>query len=55
MVGDHFLGSTEVLESLFGKLKFMEQEQTAFGFTSLVLAATGQVFSGKLEKEAACF
>ena len=37
--GERFLGSTEVLESLFGKLKFMEQEQTAFGFTSLVLAA----------------
>lgn len=37
--GERFLGSTEVLESLFGKLKFMEQEQTAFGFTSLILAA----------------
>ncbi len=37
--GECFIGSTEVLESLFGKLKFMEREQTAFGFTSLVLAA----------------
>jgi len=45
MEGDRFLGSTEVLESLFGKLKFMEQEQTAFGFTSLVLAAAACVGS----------
>lgn len=37
--GECCIGSTEVLESLFGKLKYMEQEQTAFGFTSLVLAA----------------
>jgi hypothetical protein len=37
--GEHFIGSTEVLESLFGKIKYMECEQTAFGFTSLVLAA----------------
>jgi hypothetical protein len=36
--GERFIGSTEVLESLFGKLKYMEHEQTAFGFTSLVLA-----------------
>ena len=34
-----FVGSTEVIESLFGKIKFMECEQTAFGFTSLVLAS----------------
>ena len=37
-LGECYVGSTEVLESLFGKLKYMEQEQTAFGFTSLVLA-----------------
>jgi hypothetical protein len=37
--GECIIGSTEALESLFGKLKYMEQEQTAFGFTSLVLAA----------------
>lgn len=41
--GKRFIGSTEVLESLFGKLKFMEREQTAFGFTSLVLAASACV------------
>jgi hypothetical protein len=43
MQGEHFIGSTEVLESLFGKFKFMEKEQTAFGFTSLVLAAAACV------------
>lgn len=37
--GERFIGSTEALESLFGKIKYMEHEQTAFGFTSLVLAA----------------
>jgi hypothetical protein len=36
--GERFIGSTEVLESFFGKLKYMEREQRAFGFTSLVLA-----------------
>jgi len=39
MAGEFYIGSTEVLESFFGKIKYMEQEQTAFGFTSLVLAA----------------
>lgn len=42
-LGEYFIGSTEVLESLFGKIKYMEQEQTAFGFTSLVLAAMASV------------
>lgn len=41
--GERFLGSSEVLESLFGKIKYMEHEQTAFGFTSLVLAAMAHV------------
>jgi hypothetical protein len=43
--GECFIGSTEVLESLFGKLKYMEHEQTAFGFTSLVLATMACVGS----------
>lgn len=38
-----FIGSTEVLESLFGKIKYMECEQRAFGFTSLLLAAMAAV------------
>lgn len=36
--GDCFIGSTEVIESLFGKIKYMEREQKGFGFTSIVLA-----------------
>jgi hypothetical protein len=43
--GERFVGSSEVLESLFGKIKYMEYEQTAFGFTSLVLAAIAHVGS----------
>lgn len=43
--GERFIGSSEILESLFGKMKYMEYEQTAFGFTSLVLAAMGHVGS----------
>jgi hypothetical protein len=41
--GERFVGSSEILESLFGKMKYMEYEQTAFGFTSLVLATMGYV------------
>lgn len=40
---ENFIGSTEVLESLFGKIKYMEREQRAFGFTSLLLAALASV------------
>ncbi len=43
--GERFVGSTEALESLFGKMKYMEHEQTAFGFTSLVLAVMAHVGS----------
>ena len=42
-LGECFIGSTEVLESLFGKIKYMEREQRAFGFTSLLLAAMAAV------------
>jgi hypothetical protein len=44
-LGECFIGSTEILESLFGKIKYMEREQTTFGFTSLVLAAMAHVGS----------
>ena len=40
---DWFIGSSEILESLFGKIKYMEREQKAFGFTSLLLAAMASV------------
>jgi hypothetical protein len=37
-VGKRFPGSTEVLESCFGKLKYLERNQEKSGFTSLVLS-----------------
>ena len=46
---EYFIGSTEALESLFGKIKYMEREQRAFGFTSLLLAAMATV--GPIEEE----
>jgi hypothetical protein len=36
--GERLVGSTEVLESCFGKFKNMEKQQSHGGFTSLVLA-----------------
>lgn len=47
--GERFIGSSEILESLFGKIKYMEREQRAFGFTSLLLAAMATV--GPLDKK----
>lgn len=41
--GEWFIGSSEILESLFGKIKYMEREQRAFGFTSLLLAGMAAV------------
>lgn len=41
--GEWFIGSSEILESLFGKIKYMEREQRAFGFTTLVLAGMAAV------------
>jgi len=35
---ERFVGSSEVLESVFGKFKRIEQQQTQSGFTGLVLA-----------------
>lgn len=52
--GERFIGSSEILESLFGKIKYMEREQRAFGFTSLLLAAMAAVgpFDEKIVAEA---
>lgn len=36
--GQHYLGSSEIIESLFGKFKYMEDHHSASGLTSLVLA-----------------
>ena len=35
--GEHLLGSSEIIESVFGKQKFIEKEQSKSGFTSLLL------------------
>jgi hypothetical protein len=47
--GESFIGSSEILESLFGKIKYIEREQKAFGFTSLLLAAMAAI--GPLNKK----
>ena len=36
--GERFPGSTEVLESCFGKMKMLEKQQSRGGFTSLILS-----------------
>ncbi len=36
--GAHFLGSSEILESLFGKFKYIEDNHASSGLSSLVLA-----------------
>jgi hypothetical protein len=38
-----YIGSSEIIETSFGKLKYMEGDQTSFGFTSLVLAAVASI------------
>jgi len=41
--GERFPGSTEVLESCFGKLKALEQQHSLSGFTSLILSLAALV------------
>ena len=38
-----WIGSSEIIESLFGKVKSLEQDQSRGGFTSLILAAAACV------------
>ena len=38
-----WIGSSEIIESLFGKMKHLEQDQSKGGFTSLILAAAACV------------
>ena len=47
--GDVWIGSSEILESLFGKLKCLEHDQSKGGFTSLVLGAAACV--GKIDAD----
>jgi hypothetical protein len=41
--GERLLGSSEVIESVFGKLKHMERDQAKSGFTGLVLSLAAMV------------
>ena len=40
---ERLIGSSEVLESIFGKLKRLEQDQAKTGFTGLVLSVAAMV------------
>jgi hypothetical protein len=42
-IGQVWIGSSEIIESLFGKLKCLEHDQSKGGFTSLVLGAAACV------------
>lgn len=48
-IGQTWVGSSEIIESLFGKLKSLEQDQSKGGFTSLVLGAAACV--GKMDAD----
>ena len=48
-VGQIWVGSSEIIESLFGKLKSLEQDQSKGGFTSLALGAAACV--GKVDAD----
>ena len=48
--GQRVIGSTEILESLFGELKTLERQQSESGFTGLILAL-GAIASSWSEEE----
>ena len=48
-MGQSWIGSSEIIESLFGKLKCLEHDQSKGGFTSLVLGVAACV--GKIDVE----
>ncbi len=41
--GEVWIGSSEIIESLFGKLKCLERDQSKGGFTTLLLGAAAGV------------
>jgi hypothetical protein len=47
--GQVWIGSSEIIESLFGKLKCLEHDQSKGGFTSLILGAAACV--GKIDAD----
>jgi hypothetical protein len=48
-VGERLLGSSDIIESLFGKFKNLEKQQASSGFTNLLLALPGML--GKTSSE----
>ena len=48
--GERLLGSSEVIESVFGKLKRMERDQSKSGFTGLLLSVPGERFPKRQRK-----
>jgi hypothetical protein len=42
--GERLLGSSELIESVFGKLKLLERDQSKSGFTGLLLSVPGEKF-----------
>jgi hypothetical protein len=42
-IGERFLGTSEPIEAMFGKMKALEKDQRAFGFTSLTLVTLAAV------------
>jgi hypothetical protein len=46
--GKRFLGSSEVIESIFGKFKYLEKSYSGQGFTSLILGLSAMV--GEMSK-----
>lgn len=51
---ERLVGSSEVLESVFGKLKYLEQDQSKSGFTGLILSIPAMVSktTGEIIKKA---
>jgi hypothetical protein len=47
--GEHVLGSSEVIESVLGRLKRLEQNQAKSGFTGLVLSVAAVVSKTTLD------
>jgi hypothetical protein len=55
--GERLLGSSEIIESVFGKQKYLEQDYAKEGFTSLVLgigAFVGEMSVDTVKKALAC-
>ncbi len=45
--GERLLGSSEIIESVIGKLKSLEQDQSGSGFTGMLLSLPAMCFQGQ--------